>query len=512
VGQDSWKSAGGSAIEIVPALVSNCLKAVYIAKPGEQFFEFPAWLVGDEVIYRIPKDISMRKLSYRETGYSAELTEPFTCDDEKLSRFCKMAQRTLYLTMRDNFMDCPCRERAQWPGDFVIQHTQIPYSMGTEALLLVRKAWREIFRWQRPNGSLYGPVPEGNWKMEIPAQMLAVVSLYGPWRYYLHSGDAELLKEIYPAARRYIDIWELDEQGLVKYRPRKGALPENVDGIACGGWDWLDWWERIDEEPLLNLWYICALQGVCRLAEFSGDAVAVEELNARVARLSDTVNQTYWNEEMGAYASEGWPHDPDDRTQAMAILSGVAGKSCWPRLKPWLLKVQQASPYMEGYVEEALFEIGAGVEALKRLKIRYSTMMDSGTNSLWELFHEDPDGTFNHSWSGGPATLLTEKVAGLYPVEAGWKSFVFRPNLSGLRHITTGASTPLGRVEVCVQVLKDGCSIRITIPKGARARIDLEALGGEVFGRESGEWDFFVKNMNPAHIAPGGKAAEVSNV
>ena len=66
VGPDGWKAAGGSAIEIIPTLLSNCLKAVYIAKDGEQSFEFPGWLASDEVVYRVPKDVSVRKLSYRE--------------------------------------------------------------------------------------------------------------------------------------------------------------------------------------------------------------------------------------------------------------------------------------------------------------------------------------------------------------------------------------------------------------------------------------------------------------
>ena len=29
------------------------------------------------------------------------------------------SQRTLYITMRDTYMDCPDRERAQWWGDEV---------------------------------------------------------------------------------------------------------------------------------------------------------------------------------------------------------------------------------------------------------------------------------------------------------------------------------------------------------------------------------------------------------
>lgn len=495
IGQDGWKSAAGSAIEIIPTLVSNCLKAVYIACEGEQSFEFPAWLAGDEVVYRVPKDISVRKLSYRETAYPAELLEPFSCDDPELNRFCEMAQRTLLLTMRDNFMDCPCRERAQWPGDFVIQHAQLPYAMRSEGLMLARKALRELFRWQRPDGSLYGPVPEGNWKMELPAQMLAVVSSYGPWLYAMHSGDVDLLKEIYPAAKRYVDMWEFNDEGLVKYRPEKDAKPVKIDGVSCGGWDWLDWGERIDQEPLLNMWVICALQGAARVAKCIGKTAASAELRVRAARLCDSVNFTYWHEASGAYVSEGWSHDPDDRVQAMAVLSGVAPKSRQPQLVDWLLKVQQASPYMEKYVLEALFEMGAGREAIQRLKSRYKAMLASGKSSLWEFFHEDPEGTFNHSWSGGPMTLLVEKVAGLLPATPGWGSFSFRPNPCGLRQFSVEVSTPQGLIRVFAECPDEVWTVKLTVPEGSVAKIDLTVLGGEVFDRGAGDWEFALKSL-----------------
>lgn len=489
VGPDGWKAAGGSAIEIIPTLLSNCLKAVYIAKDGEQSFEFPGWLASDEVVYRVPKDVSVRKLSYRKTAYPAALLDTFSCDDPELNRFCEMAQRTLMLTMRDNFMDCPCRERAQWPGDFVIQLAQLPYAMSTEGQLLARKAFRELFRWQRPDGTLYGPVPEGNWKMELPAQMLAVVSAHGPWLYWMHTGDLELIKEVFPAANRYVDVWELDGRGLVKYRPQREATPVKVDGVECGGWDWLDWGERIDQEVLLNMWTICALEGVALMAKCIGNMSKHAELRVRADRLRDVVNREYWQEERGAYATEDWPHDPDDRVQAMAILSGTAPESRRPQLLEWMLKVQQASPYMEKYVLESLFEIGAGCEAIQRLKIRYKAMLDSGKSSLWEFFYEDLDGTFNHSWSGGPMALLVEKVAGVFPLEAGWQSFAVRPNPCGLRQFSVEASTPLGLIRFSATCSDVTWEIRLSVPAGAIAKLDLTALGGGVFDRGEGDWD-----------------------
>lgn len=43
----------------------------------------------------------------------------FACDDDFYNELWKRSARTLYITMRDNYMDCPDRERAQWWGDEV---------------------------------------------------------------------------------------------------------------------------------------------------------------------------------------------------------------------------------------------------------------------------------------------------------------------------------------------------------------------------------------------------------
>ena len=52
-------------------------------------------------------------VAYYESGYDVQLTKAFHCDVPALSTLWKKAQRTLYVNMRDNFMDCPDRERSQ---------------------------------------------------------------------------------------------------------------------------------------------------------------------------------------------------------------------------------------------------------------------------------------------------------------------------------------------------------------------------------------------------------------
>ena len=49
----------------------------------------------------------VKKVAFRETGYDTEFAGSFACDDPFLNELWKKAARTLYITMRDTYFDCP---------------------------------------------------------------------------------------------------------------------------------------------------------------------------------------------------------------------------------------------------------------------------------------------------------------------------------------------------------------------------------------------------------------------
>lgn len=66
---------------------------------------------------------------------------------------------------------------------------------------------------------------------------------------------------------------------------------------------------------------------------------------------------------------------------------------------------------------EALFRMNEPAFALERIKQRYTKMMNYPEyTTLFEGWGIGPDGfgggTINHAWSGGPLTLLSQKVCG----------------------------------------------------------------------------------------------------
>ena len=473
------EARAGLRVSVTAQHDTSCLSPVYLTRAGRQHHVFPGWINAEAVVYHLPTSLKVTRLGYLETAYPAKNAGSFASEDPLLNALWLKARNTLRVTMRDNFMDCPCRERAQWPGDLVVQLGQVPYCLDGAAELLVRKGLLETFRWQRSDGVIYGPVPEGNWKVELPAQMLSVLSRFGVWTYYLNTGDLQTMRRIYPMAVRYLEVWRLRDDGLIRYRPdERNAAPQFVDGQEQGIWDWIDWGQRIDAEPALNAWYALALEGVLLMAGALGEESAVGVWSERLAKLRAAIHEGFWDPSSGAYRSASFEGRPDDRVQALMVLGGIADRGSYPALQRALLGTEEASPYMEKYVLEACLAMGGAAEALDRMRRRYRRLTENGNSTLWERWPEmsDHPGTINHSWSGGPLTLLSSMVAGIRPLEPGWREILVRPDPGNLQSIDCEVSLPQGPCRLELRKKSDHWEVSLSVPSGCMARFDPAAL------------------------------------
>ena len=429
------------------------VRTIYVPRPGvRQTFESPGWFNGHHVIYTIPAGTTVHDLCYRETGFATEFTGAFDCDDPFYNRLWQKARRTLYVTMRDSYMDCPDRERAQWWGDVVLEAGETAYALDRSSDQLTRKAIRELMDWQRPDSTIYSPVPAGNWNGELPTQMLASVGRYGIWNYVLHSGDKALIQEVYPAVKRYLALWETDASGLVVARK--------------GGWTWGDWGDNKDMPLIFNGWYYLALDGQAKLADRAGDPGGARRARERMNRLAQAFNDRFWTGT--AYRSPGHTGPPDDRGQALAVVAGIVPKAYYPKLRRVLREQRHASPYFEKYVLEALFRMGYADDALARMKDRFGPMVNDPRTTLWEGWEigsaKYGGGTDNHAWSGGGLTLLSQFVAGVQPLAPGYTRVRIRPQLGSLNRVTATVDTPLGPLTVRARRVGDEVEVTYDAP------------------------------------------------
>lgn len=433
------------------------VRAEYITKNGIQEYESLGWMNGHEVHYKIPKGVKILELKYRETGYDTELVGEYKCNDIFLNQLWKKCVRTLYVTMRDSYMDCPDRERAQWWGDVVIELGKTFYTFDSKSHELVKKAIFDLVGWQRTDGSMYSPVPQGNWNGELPLQILASISTFGFWTYYMYTGDEDTIKKIYPNVKKYLKLWKLDDDGLILHR--------------AGDWDWADWGENIDVRILDNTWYYLALDGAEKMAILSGNISDLEEYEKNKKSIVNNFNRVFW--QGNCYRSPDYKGITDDRANSMAIICGFAEKSKWEDIQLVLNTYYNASPYMEKYVLESLFMMGLENDAFTRIKKRYKEMVDdTNCTTLYELW-TTKGGSLNHAWTGGPLTLLYKYVVGIAPEEAGFEKYHVFPQEGELNNINATVPTLYGNIHVFIQKNSKSYKLNLESPKNTQGIIGI---------------------------------------
>lgn len=434
----------------------NSVRAEYITREGEQEYESLGWMNGDEMIYVIPKDVKVLALKYRETGYDTEFTGDFHCDDDFFNDYWKKSVRTLYVCMRDTYMDCPDRERAQWWGDEINELGEAFYALSPSSAQLARKGIMELVNWQREDATMFAPIPTGNYFMELPVQILASVGWYGFHTYYFYSGDKSFIASVYDRLQRYLHVaWNVDTEGFPIYRK--------------GEWDWPDAGDNCDGVALIVPWYYLALKTEKAFANLLGRTADIPHIEKMMARIETNFDKRFWNGK--AYRSAGYTGATDDRVQAMAVVSGLASPDKYKAILQVLSKEYHATTYMQRYVIEALIQMGQTSMALDRLKKLIPTVSDDVSSTLYE--HWNFEGSRNHAWTGGPIILLGQKVAGIEPTAPAFKSFRVAPHMGYLKNIGCTVDTPYGKISVKLAKRGNRAKMELVVPDGTTATVRL---------------------------------------
>ena len=431
-------------------------RAEYITKNGVQEFETLTWMSGNSVRYSIPEGVEVISLKYREIGYPSDFTGSFSCSDPFYDTLWNMSRRTLYINMFDNFMDCPDRERALWWGDVVNQSGEVFYTLDTNSYALIRKSIVTLIKWQRGDSTLFCP-PSTLWSAELPQQMLASIGWYGFWNYFMNTNDSATIREVYPAVRKYLGIWNMDANGLVQHR--KGA------------WDWGDWGTNIDIDILDNTWYYLALKAAIPMAIINGSEKDTLEYFERMKSIENNFSDVFWRENEKCFRSDKLTI-PDDRSNAMAVVSGLAKQAQFSGIRKVLQKQMFASPFLEKYVLEALCKIGSDTLALERMKDRYIEMVNSKYSTLWEVWSGLKEGTINHGWNA-PNTVLSQNIAGLSPLQPGWSSYHVLPQMGKLTKVNQTVPTIKGKIKVSHTITSNNFVMDLVSPMNTKAIIGI---------------------------------------
>lgn len=426
----------------------GAVSTTYVTKDGEQEFESLGWINGEHITYEIPKGVTVVCLKYRETGYDSSFCGDFKCDDEFMNSLWQKSLRTLYVTMRDNFMDCPDRERAQWWGDVTSEMIMTMYSMDSNSYLLYQKGVQAMLSHVDSTNVLQTVVPIREDYFELPVQQLA--GIVGFYTYYEYTGDITFIERVYDSSLNYLKLWEMGGNNLVVHRE--------------GSWDWADWGDKADMTAIENAWVYYALSTVEKMAKLLGRSEDISFIAQRKETIAKGY-ETLWTED--GFKSED-VKKPDDRANALAVLSGLATKEQYATIKNVLSTTQNSSPYMEYYVLEALCKMGEYEFARDRIKDRYEDMVNKDYSTLWE-FWDAWRGTKNHAWSGGPLVIMSKHFAGITPLTAGYEKVKIDPQYTLYDSMTCTVPSVKGLIALEYEKVDGNYIINLTIPQDMKA-------------------------------------------
>ena len=426
----------------------GAVSTTYVTKEGEQEFEALGWVNGEHITYDIPHGVTVVSLKFRETGYDSSFCGNFECDDEFMNSLWQKSLRTLYVTMRDNFMDCPDRERAQWWGDVTSEMIMTMYSMDSNSYLLYQKGVEAMLSHVDDTKVLQTVVPISGDYFELPVQQLA--GIVGFLTYYEYTADKAFIEKVYDESLDYLKLWDMGENNLVIHR--------------SGSWDWSDWGSKADTTAIENAWVYYALSATEEMAKVLGKDEDISFIADRKIAISKGY-KALWTED-GFKSND--VKKPDDRANALAVLSGLAEAPQYDTIKNVLTTTQNSSPYMEYYVLEALCKMGEYETAKARIKDRYDGMVRADYSTLWE-FWDAWRGTKNHAWSGGPLVILSKHFAGITPLQAGYEKVKIDPQYTLSDSMNCTVPSKQGLISLNYEKRSAGYTVNLTVPQDMTA-------------------------------------------
>ena len=466
------------------------------AMHGFRYLEIDGW----------PGKLDAEDIECRVYGSDMERVGWFSCSDSRLNRLFDNA----VWSMRSNFvsipMDCPQRdERLGWTGDIGVFAPTANLLYDVQGFL---SSWLDDLRHEQIRwGSIpfYVPyVPLGPWTPPTPVAVWGDAAATVPWSLYWSGGDVAMLARHYPLMRDWVDQVSglLSDDGVWSRRP---SYPLGQLG------DWLDpsappsdpMRAMTPKDLVATAYYVRS----CSIAAETARVLGFSEDAERFGALRDRVATGF----IGRYVLDDGTMTADTQcAYSLAISFGLLDhdsvlRSC-------------AGDRLAALVADAGYTIGTGFAGTPHVlaslastghtDTAYRLLMSErcpgwlyqvsmGATTTWERWDSmrsdgtlNPSGmtSFNHYAFGCVAEWMVATIAGLIPVEPGWRRIRIAPRPGGgLSEAEASHLTPFGMVSVHWLIEGDLMRVSILVPEGATATLDTGLSPLEVLGPGSHE-------------------------
>jgi alpha-L-rhamnosidase len=391
----------------------------------------------------------------------------FECSDENINRLYKMCITSTYSNLFYIPTDCPTREKLGWTNDARASCEQMLINFKMDGFY--KKYMQDIYDAMLKNGALPGIIPSSGWGYEWGSGPISSGILFEiPYRYYIYTSDASLLKDSYPYFIRHLEYIRnrKDENGFVAY------------GLC----DWAGPYEHLEDSPV-------PLELTDTIMYFSFINTAIE-----TSKILDIKIEDKWIKEKESTGNiitdkyidkKGYCTVEEQTALSMLICNGLYNDLI--PLKEQLMRNIQKHDFhhycgMLGlrHLYEALTRCSLSDYAYRIITATgYPSYMDwitkRGATALCETFQES-NSQNHHMWSDFIAWLI-KNVAGIQPTinDPGFKETLINTYFPDqLDYFNSYIDTPEGRISVSWKRANGLIRYSLSIPKGITAKIRLQ--------------------------------------
>ena len=416
-------------------------------------------------------DLAAVKASIVHTDVA--ITGRFDSSNDLLNWIHRATVDTLLNNLHGIPTDTPMYEKNGWTGDGMLGADMFLRNVDAGALLT--KWVRDIADTRGNDGAPLVTAPNAGWALDVHAPTWHSAYVLVPWSIYMATGDRAPIDEHLEGMARYVAMEHARSPGGIANTELGDWVSPETDPSG----------ENAPEDKRVAATaYLYRMERVVadmqRLTGHPGEAARFDHMADEVrvafnARFLDRATATYRGEGDQGYRQAhnllalGFGLVPDDLRQRVAAGVAADARARGDHLDTGALATKLILPVLTatGHADEA-WAIATQVTFPS-----WGFWRANGATSLWEHW-KLASRSRGHYFLGTVDDWLFEDVAGLRPLEAGWRRFAVEPALTGsLEHASAAVMTPYGEASVAWHKGPSGIEADVRVPVGTEANVGL---------------------------------------
>ncbi len=411
---------------------------------------------------------------------SVDQTGKFSCSNKLLNDIHQMIVNTEASNLHSVPTDCPQRdERMGWLNDLTVRIEQAIYNFNMSRFY--PKFIDDVSDTQNPDGSITCVAPF-RFGMR-PADPVCASYLLLAWKCYEFYNDERIVREHYAGMKAWVDFLDSrTENGIVNYSYYGDWCPPAEFGDKSNTAVSKNTPGKMISTGYL---YYCA-KIISEMARITGNSADEESYRQLAAKTAKAFNDTYWNEQIGGYASN------NQASNCFALYMGLVEEHNKTRVVSNLVEDVKKHNYhlttgnlCTKYLLEMLTEYGYPEVAYKIVNQTeypgWGYMLANGATTLWERWEYatgDAMNSHNHPMMGSADSWFYKYVLGINPdfQHPGFEQFVIKPFVfSDLTFAEGELNTVKGVIKSAWYKQGNMLTMKVTVPANTTARVYVPA-------------------------------------